>query len=112
MGDKTFFENIKREANTLLTKVFDKVEEVSKTSVLKLKISDLRGKIKDHKVEMGEFVISNKKKFTEFPEIVETLNKIKLIEKQIKINNEQVEKLQKKDKVEIVVENNESTSTQ
>jgi ubiquinone biosynthesis protein UbiJ len=111
MGDKTFFENIKREANTVLSKVFDKVEVVSKTSVLKLRISDLKGKIRDHKVEIGEFVISNKKKFTEFPEIVETLDKIKLLEKQIKINKEQVEKLQKKVKSEKVAKENESTSS-
>ena len=111
MGDKTFFENIKREANTLLSKVFDKVEVVSKTSVLKLRISDLKGRIRDHKVEIGEFVISNKKKFTEFPEIVEILEKIKLLEKQIKINNVQVEKLQKKVKREEVVKENESTSS-
>ncbi len=111
MGDKTFFENIKREANTVLSKVFDKVEVVSKTSVLKLRISDLKGRIRDHKVEIGEFVISNKKKFTEFPEIVEILEKIKLLEKQIKINNVQVEKLQKKVKREEVVKENESTSS-
>ncbi len=111
MGDKTFFENIKRKANTVLSKVFDKVEVVSKTSVLKLRISDLKGRIRDHKVEIGEFVISNKKKFTEFPEIVEILEKIKLLEKQIKINNVQVEKLQKKVKREEVVKENESTSS-
>ena len=111
MGDKTFFENIKREANTVLSKVFDKVEVVSKTSVLKLRISDLKGRIRDHKVEIGEFVISKKKKFTEFPEIVEILEKIKLLEKQIKINNVQVEKLQKKVKREEVVKENESTSS-
>jgi len=111
MGDKTFFENIKRDANTILSKVFDKVEVVSKTSVLKLRISDLKGRIRGHKVKIGEFVISNKKKFTEFPEIVEILEKIKLLEKQIKINNVQVEKLQKKVKREEVVKENESTSS-
>jgi len=111
MGDKSFFDNIKRETNSVLSKVFDKVEVVSKTSVLKLRISDLKGKIRDHKVEIGEFVISNKKKFTEFPEIVETLEKIKLLEKQIKINNTQIEKLKKKVKSEEVVKENESTSS-
>jgi len=111
MGDKSFFDNIKRETNSVLSKVFDKVEVVSKTSVLKLRISDLKGKIRDHKVEIGEFVISNKKKFTEFPEIVETLEKIKLLEKQIKINNTQIEKLKKKVKSEEVVKEKESTSS-
>ena len=111
MDNKTFFDNIRREANASLSKVFDKVEEVSKVSALKLKISNLKGKIKDHKTKIGEFVVSNKKKFSEFPEIIEILNKIKLLEEQIEAKKEQINKLQEKDKNEAEVKEDESTSS-
>ncbi|MEA2095064.1 MAG: hypothetical protein U9P73_00025 [Candidatus Cloacimonadota bacterium] len=111
MDKKSFFENIKREANVALSRVFDKVEEVSKISALKLKISNFTRKIKDHKTEIGEFVMSNKKKFSEFPEIIAILDKIKLLEKQIKAQREQIIELQerKEDKTEIKEDKNTSS---
>lgn len=98
MGKKTFFENIRRETNTALSKIFDKVEEISKVSALKLKIGDFKDNIKDLKIEMGEFVVSNKKRFSEFPEIIEILDKIKHLEKQIKVKKEQINVLQEREK--------------
>lgn len=111
MDNKTFFDNIRRDANAVLSKVFDKIEKVSKTSALKLKISNLKGKIKDHKTEIGEFVVSNKKKFSEFPEIIEILNKIKLLEDQIEAKKEQINKLQEKEKNKTEVKEDGSTSS-
>ncbi len=111
MDKKTFFENIRRETNVALSRVFDKVEEVSKISALKLKISNIKRKIKSHKTEIGEFVVSNKKKFSEFPEIIEILNKIEFLEKQIEIKKEQVNELQKKKENEAEVKEDESTSS-
>ena len=111
MDKKSFFENIRREANVALSRVFDKVEEVSKISALKLKISNFTRKIKDHKTEIGEFVVSNKKKFPEFPEIIAILDKIKLLEKQIKAQREQIIELQEReeDKTEIKEDKNISS---
>ncbi len=111
MDNKTFFENIRRKANTALSKIFDKVEEVSKTSALKLKISNFRGKIKEYKTEIGEFIVSNKKKFSDFPEIIEIIDKIKLLEDQIETKKEQINKLQEKEKNEVEVEEDENTSS-
>ncbi len=111
MDNKTFFENIRREANTALSKVFDKVEEVSKISALKLKISNFRGKIKESKTEIGEFIVLNKKKFSDFPEIIGIIDKIKLLEDQIEAKKEQINKLQKKEKNEVEVKEDESTSS-
>ena len=111
MDKKTFFENIRRETNAALSRVFDKVEKVSKISALKLKISNFKGKIKDHKTEIGEFVVSNKKKFSEFPEIIEILDKIKLLEKQIEVKKEHINELQKKKENEAEVKEDESTSS-
>ncbi len=100
MDKKTFFENIRREANAALSKVFDKVEEVSKTSALKLKISSLKGKIKDSKTEIGEFVYNDQKKFKDYPEIVEILKKIKSMEKEIELKKEQISEIKKKEETE------------
>jgi len=111
LGKKTFFENIRRETNAALSKVFDKVEEVSNVTALKLKISNFRSKIKDLKIEMGDFIVSNKKKFSDFPEIIGILDKIKMLEEQIDAKKEQINKLQKKDKNEAAVKKDESTSS-
>jgi len=110
-GKKTFLENIRRETNAALSKVFDKVEEVSNVTALKLKISNFRSKIKDLKIEMGDFIVSNKKKFSDFPEIIGILDKIKMLEEQIDAKKEQINKLQKKDKNEAAVKKDESTSS-
>ncbi|MCD6177126.1 MAG: hypothetical protein J7K29_04740 [Candidatus Cloacimonetes bacterium] len=111
MDKKSFFENIKRDANTVLSKIFDKVEEVSKISALKLKISNYRRIIKDYKTEIGEFIVSKRKKFSEFPEIIEILDKIKLMEEQITTKREQIIELQKREKDKTKVEEDKSTSS-
>jgi len=53
MDKKAFFDNLKKEANVALSKVFDKVEEVSKVSALKIKIGNLKAQIKTKKIEIG-----------------------------------------------------------
>jgi len=111
LNKKIFFENIRREANAALSRVFDKVEEVSKISALKLKISNFTRKIKDHKTEIGEFIVSNKKKFSEFPEIIAILDKIKLLEKQIKAKREQIIELQKREEDKTEAKEDKNTSS-
>ena len=100
MDKKTFFENIRREANVALTKVFDKVEEVSKTSALKLKITGLKSQIKNYKTEMGEIAINSRDKFKDFPEIMTFFEKIKDVEEDIALKEEQIAKLREKEEAE------------
>lgn len=109
MDKKAFFENIRREANAALSKVFDKVEEVSRISALKLKISSLKAQIRDNKTKMGEFVYKNQKKFKDFPEIKEILDFIKKIEKDIEANNKLISKLREKEEKEEEKEENSNT---
>ena len=111
MDKKTFFSNFKREANIALSRVFDKVEEVSKVSALKLKISNYRGKIKNNKTAIGEFIVSNKKKFSEFTEIIEIVNKIAFLEEQIELKKEQIIVLQEKEQNEEKVKEEEDISS-
>lgn len=111
MDKKSFFENIKRDTNTALSRIFDKIEEVSKISAIKLKIGNYRKIIKDHKIEIGEFIVSKRKKFSEFPEIIEILDKIKLLEEQIVAEREQIIELQKREKDKAEVEEDKSTSS-
>ncbi len=83
MDKKEFFENIRKEANEVLSKVFDKVEEVSKVSVLKLKIGNLKSKIKTQKMEIGEFVFSHKSDFENFEKLRKFILKIEDLDKMI-----------------------------
>ena len=97
MDKKAFFENIRKEASTALSKVFDKVEEVSKISALKLKISGLKARIRDQKTEIGNFVYNNQKEFKENAEIQEHIKKIKKFEKEIEAKKILIAKLKEKD---------------
>ena len=54
----------------------DKVEEVSKISVIKLKIGNLKSQIKTQKMEIGEFVVAHKSDFKKFNELEKYILKI------------------------------------
>ncbi len=108
MDKKAFFENIRKEANKVLSKVFDKVEEVSKISALRFKISGLKAQIKDQKTEIGDFVYNNQKEFKEHEEIQEHITKIKKIEKEIETKKDLIAKL--KEKIEEKKEEDTNTS--
>ena len=111
MDKKSIFENIRRDIKIALSSVFDKLEEISKISALKLKISSFKRKIKDNKTEIGEFVVSNKKKFSEFPEINTRLDNIKLLEKQIEAKRKQIIELQETEVDKTEVKEDKSTSS-
>lgn len=109
MDKKSFYEDVIRETKIALSKVFSKVEEISKISIVKLRISNLKGKIKENKIEIGEFVISNKRKFSKIPKIIELLDKIMLLEEQIEEKKEQIVDLLEKDKDRVEIIEDKST---
>ena len=111
MDKKSFFDNIRRDSKIALSRVIDKLEEISKISALKLKISNFKRKIKDNKTEIGEFVVSNKKKFSGFPEISTRLDKIKLLEEQIEAKRKQIIELQETEEDKTVAKEDKSTSS-
>ena len=111
MDKKSFFRNFKREANVTLSRIFDKVEEVSKVSALKLKIGSYKSKIKESKTAIGEVVVFNKNKFSEFPEIIELVDKITFLDEQIEIKREQIKVIQKKEQNEKEVKEEEEISS-
>ena len=90
MDKKAFFEMIRDEENTALSKVFDKVEEVSKVSTLKVKNHSLGNQIKDLKAQIGEIVCNNRDDFNHIPEIKVFLDKITAIEDEIEKNNAKI----------------------
>ena len=96
MDKKAFFDNIRKEASTALSKVFDKVEEVSKISALKLRISGLKARIKDQKTEIGDFIYKHQKEFKESNKIQEHIKKIKEFEKEIEVKKNLIAKLKEK----------------
>jgi len=83
MDTKAFMENIRKEINHAMSKAFDKVEELSKLSRLKLKIGSMKGDIKDLKTEIGNYVFEHKDDFKENEFLAEKVNKIQEIEKLI-----------------------------
>lgn len=98
MDKRAFFDNIRKEANMALAKVFDKVEEVSKTSALRLKISSMKGRIADGKKKIGDFVYVNRTDFEQYPEIKEQITKIIHLEEEIEIRKKQIADLKEKEK--------------
>ena len=100
MDKKAYFEHIKKDAVNALTKVFDKVEEVTKVSGIKLKINNLYAKIKGIKFEIGEYTYKNPDKFKDIPEIAEMLDRINKIENEIELKREQIAELKEKEEEE------------
>jgi len=100
MDKKAYFEHIKKEAVNALSKVFDKVEEVTKVSGIKLKINNLYAKIKGIKFEIGEYIYKNPDKFKDIPEIAEMLDRINKLEEEIELKREQIAELKEKEEEE------------
>ncbi|MBW6516676.1 MAG: hypothetical protein K0B81_08715 [Candidatus Cloacimonetes bacterium] len=83
MDTKAFMENIRREINSAMSKAFDKVEELSKLSRLKLKIGSMKSEIKDIKTEIGGYILEHNKDFKDNEFLTEKVKKIHEIEKTI-----------------------------
>ncbi len=83
MDTKAFMENIRKEINSAMSKAFDKVEELSRLSRLKLKIGSLKGDVKDVKSQIGDYIYTHKDDFDSNEFLVEQINKIEEIEKVI-----------------------------
>jgi hypothetical protein len=94
MEKRKFFEKMKSDANVTLSKVFNKVEKVSKISSIKLKIVSLDGKIKNKKTNIGNYVFTNENKFSDFPEIIKIISEIKDYKKQIIEFKDHITKIQ------------------
>ena len=97
MDKRALFDNIRKETNSALAKVFDKVEEVSKTSALRLKISSLKDQIKKSKREIGNFVYINRTEFEQHQEINDQITKITDLQKEIEQKKNQIEVLKNKE---------------
>ncbi len=84
MDTKAFIENVKKEINSAMSKTFDKVEELSKLSRLKLRIGSFKGDIKDIKTEIGTYILQHKEDFQDNEFLTEKVKKIEEIELKIK----------------------------
>ena len=100
MDKKAFFEMVRDEANSALSKVFDKVEEVSKVSGFKYKNHNLNSQIKDLKIQIGEVIVNNPDDFEKYPEIKVFLDKIDEINDEIDSNNEKIKEFKEKEEKE------------
>lgn len=100
MDKNDFFHNIRKEANAALSKVFDKVEEVSKVSGLRLRINKVKSKIRGIKKEIGDIVYKKREEFQDFSDIKELTDKIDRLEEDIKLKKEQIDILQEKEEKE------------
>ncbi len=98
--DKNFFQNIRSEANIALTKIFDKVEQVTKVSGTKLKINSLKNEIKSVEGKIGKLVFDNSEKFSEFEDVQLLIAKINSIEEEIALKEEELNTLKENDKNE------------
>jgi len=85
LDNKSFFEDVKKETKTAILKVFSNIEEISKVSTIKLQISNLRGQIRDNKLEIGDFATSKIQKFSKFQEIQLKIDKINLLQSKVEV---------------------------
>ena len=96
MDTKSFIENIRKEINSAMSKAFDKVEELSKVSRMKLKIGSLKSDIKDVKTEIGSYVFEHQADFVDNEFLSEQIKKIQDLEKLISGLEIEIEELKEK----------------
>jgi len=96
MDTKVFIENVRKEINSAMSKAFDKVEELSKQTKTKLKISSLKTSIKDIKTEMGDYIFTHKDDFAGTPFLAENVTKIEEIAKMIAKLEREMEEMKEK----------------
>lgn len=100
MDTKKLISNLRKEANTALSRVFDKVEEVSKSSSLKIKIHNLETKIKNTKTKIGEHIVANKEKFMNDEVIKAFISEIEAIEEEITAKQELLQNIKETEEEE------------
>lgn len=93
MDTKTLLENVRKEVQSALTKTFDRVEEFSKQQRLKLKISSIKGDIKDIKAHIGDYVYQHKDEFAKFPVLEQNIKRIQSLYDSILKLEEEIETL-------------------
>lgn len=103
MERKSVIDNFKNEAKIALSNIIDKIDEVGGISIAKVKIYNLQGKIKNYQILIGDIVYQNQDRFSQYPEIVIYLEKIKNLKKEIEIREEEIIKIKKKGKNEEAV---------
>ena len=84
------FDKVKNSTGKMLNKFVEEVKQISNVSKLKLKIAHYKFNINKVKKEIGEFVIENKEKFEENPQIKDYLSEISCIKEKIKILEEKI----------------------
>jgi len=100
MDTKKVIQNLRKEANAALSKVFDKVEEVSKSSSLKIKIHNLDNKIKNIKTNIGNYVLENRDEFAEIEAIKQYISQIEEIANEIAAKRELLKNLKETEEEE------------
>ncbi len=100
MDTKALLENVRKEVQSALSKTFDKVEEFSKHQRLKLKISSIKGDIKDIKAHIGDYVYQHSQDFKDLPVIEKNLQRIEDLHNSIQDLEKEIESLKEEEEEE------------
>ena len=96
MDHKKMLENLRKEVNIALTKVFDEVGKATKVSSHRLAINSLKGDIREHKEKIGTLVCDSEE-LTNHPDLREIVLKIKALEAEIEEREELIRKMKEKE---------------
>jgi len=100
MPRKSFFDNVHRDAKVALSKVFDKVEEMGKVSILSLKINSLKTQVSKLKKEIGDHVFIHRKDFENTDELKDLILNIEKLKDKIELKRKQLSELKEKENKE------------
>ena len=101
MDTKTLLENVRKEVQSALSKTFDRVEEFSKHQRLRLKISSIKGDIKDVKAHVGDYIYQHRDEYAEYPVLEQNIKRIENLYKSIDELNKEIEALKEQDDEDI-----------
>ena len=101
MDKKDFMETVKRDINETIARIFDIVDDISLSSLTKLKIEKIKRRVKNYQAEIGRNIFKNQDKYHDFiesnPEIKQLLDKIIRLEDEIDIQYERLNEVKEKE---------------
>ncbi len=96
MDHRKLLDNLRKEVNVALTKVFDEVGKATKVSGHRLAINSLKGEIRENKEKLGS-IICEHEELSNQPELKDIVLKIKALHAEIEEREEQIRHMKEKE---------------
>ncbi len=96
MDHKKMLDNLRKEVNVALSKVFDEVGKATKVSGHRLAINSLKSDIREQKEKLGTMVCENEE-LSQLPELRDVVARIVALQEEIEKREEKIRKMKERE---------------